>query len=214
MRAITRRSVQNDCCHLSKAPARFIIFLPTPRPNRFFRPDSLQKRARNIYATRLPITKWRIKEITANTSNRWISPPATWNTVKPPSQAISSTTNKLSIYSWSFLLLVRKHCQIPGRTVCLTGCRSSEHQATSRRGTFRHRSLRQSRKYPLPQCVQVSPSLSSSGRNCPSERKAESRHLSHGPHSAWPHIPVCPCRSEHLSARLLHLQLRPPRVPP
>ena len=94
-----------------------------------------KKRARNIYATRLPITKWRIKEITANTSNRWISPPATWNTVKPPSQAISSTTNKLSIYSWSFLLLVRKHCQIPGRTVCLTGCRSSEHQATSRRGT-------------------------------------------------------------------------------
>ena len=54
-----------------------------------------KKRARNIYATRLPITKWRIKEITANTSNRWISPPATWNTVKPPSQAISSTTNKI-----------------------------------------------------------------------------------------------------------------------
>jgi hypothetical protein len=46
-------------------------------------------------AARLPITKCRIREITANRSNKWIRPPATWNIVKPPIHAIRSTTNKI-----------------------------------------------------------------------------------------------------------------------
>ena len=46
-------------------------------------------------AARRPITKCRIREITANRSNRWIRPPATWNTVKPPIHATNSTTNKI-----------------------------------------------------------------------------------------------------------------------
>lgn len=54
------------------------------------RTDSLARQA-----ARLPITKCRIKEITANRSNKWIRPPATWKTVKPPIHAISSTTNKI-----------------------------------------------------------------------------------------------------------------------
>lgn len=54
-----------------------------------------QRKAPICQAGRLPITKCRIREITANTSNKWIRPPATWNTVKPPIHAISSTTNKI-----------------------------------------------------------------------------------------------------------------------
>lgn len=49
----------------------------------------------SAYVVRLPITKCKIREITAKTSNRWIRPLATWKTVKPPIQAISRTTNKI-----------------------------------------------------------------------------------------------------------------------
>ena len=55
----------------------------------------LKLTSEKLYAVRAPKTKCRIREITANTSNKWISPPATWNTVKPPIQAISRTTNKI-----------------------------------------------------------------------------------------------------------------------
>lgn len=44
---------------------------------------------------RRPITKCKIKEITANTSSKWINPPATWNTVNPQIQAISKITNNI-----------------------------------------------------------------------------------------------------------------------
>ena len=40
--------------------------------------------------------------MTANTSNKWISPPATWNTVKPPSHAINRMTNKTAQMLISF----------------------------------------------------------------------------------------------------------------
>lgn len=46
-------------------------------------------------AVRAPSTKCKIREITAKTSNRWIKPPATWNTVKPAIQAINRTKNSM-----------------------------------------------------------------------------------------------------------------------
>ena len=42
---------------------------------------------------RRPKTKCRINEMTAKISRRWISPPATWKTVKPHNHAINRMIN-------------------------------------------------------------------------------------------------------------------------
>lgn len=53
-------------------------------------------------AVLLPTTKWRIREMSAKRSNKWIIAPATWNMVKPPIQANSRTTNRtVQILIWS-----------------------------------------------------------------------------------------------------------------
>ncbi len=57
--------------------------------------DRTPEVARRFYAALRPMTKCKISEITAKTSKRWIIPPATWNTVNPPSHAISRTTNSI-----------------------------------------------------------------------------------------------------------------------
>jgi len=44
-----------------------------------------------------------MSEMTANNNKRWISPPATWNTIKPPSHAIKRTTNSTAQILMSFL---------------------------------------------------------------------------------------------------------------
>src|ERR1700733_882261 len=46
------------------------------------------------YVDRFPMTKCRMRDITANRSSKCIKPPATWYTVKPPIQAINKITNK------------------------------------------------------------------------------------------------------------------------
>ena len=61
-------------------------------------------------AARLPITKCRIREITAKRSNKWIRPPATWNTVKPPIHAINRTTNKIVQMLIGLLLFALAEC--------------------------------------------------------------------------------------------------------
>src|ERR1700681_3736754 len=73
-----------------------------------------------LQVVRVPNTKWSIKEITASTSNRWIRPPATWNTAKPPIQAISRTTNKIvqMLICLSFTLKIARHT---GRLICPPG---------------------------------------------------------------------------------------------
>ena len=48
-----------------------------------------------VHAVLAPKTKCMISEITAKISSRWISPPATWKTVNPPTHAINKITNNM-----------------------------------------------------------------------------------------------------------------------
>ncbi len=74
-------------------PARFL----THKKKRHAWPAVIKPKRKGLARqdARLPITKCRIREITAKRSNKWIRPPATWNIVKPPIHAINRTTNKI-----------------------------------------------------------------------------------------------------------------------